>query len=99
MLISKYLAILKANMIDGLYLPFSKEPIVCRDTSSEEAKSSCLIPLCFRNSSKRFFTLPPRSTESLLSFCDYIIAQISFMSSMLSVSLINLTTSIIFATL
>ena len=59
MLMWKYLAILKANMIEGLYRPFSKEPIVWRDTSSALAKSSCLIPLCFRNSSNRFFKISP----------------------------------------
>lgn len=59
MLILKYLAILKAKRIEGLYRPFSKDPIVCRDTSSAEAKSSCLIPFSFRNSSKRFFKISP----------------------------------------
>ena len=59
MFIWKYLAILKAKIIEGLYRPFSKEPIVWRDTSSAEAKSSCLIPLCFHNSSNRFFKISP----------------------------------------
>lgn len=53
--ISKYRAILNANIIDGLYRPFSKEPIVCLDTSKADANSSCLIPRCFRISSNLFF--------------------------------------------
>lgn len=55
MRIPKYLAILNASMIDGLYLPFSKDPIVWRDTLSAAASSSCRIPCCLRSSSKRFF--------------------------------------------
>ena len=53
----KYLAILKAKIIEGLYLPFSKEPIVCLDTSRIEANSSCVIPFAFLISSSLFFTL------------------------------------------
>lgn len=45
---SKKRAILNAKMIDGLYLPFSSEPIVCLDTSSANANSSCEIPRCLR---------------------------------------------------
>lgn len=52
----KYLAILKAKIIEGLYLPFSKEPIVCRDTSKIEANSSCVIPFALLISSSLFFT-------------------------------------------
>lgn len=54
MLILKYRASLNANVIEGLYRPFSNEPMVCRDTSSAAASSSCLIPRSFRISSKRF---------------------------------------------
>ena len=36
MLILKYFAILNASIIDGLYRPFSSEPIVCLDTSRAE---------------------------------------------------------------
>jgi len=53
----KYLAILKAKIIEGLYLPFSKEPIVCLDTSRIEANSSCVIPFAFLISSSLFFRL------------------------------------------
>ncbi len=66
MLISKYRAILKAKMIDGLYLPFSSEPIVCLDTSSSVAKSSCLMPFDFRISSNLFFNNINLLTESVL---------------------------------
>ena len=40
MAISKYLAILNASSMEGLYLPFSREPMVWRETSSAEASSS-----------------------------------------------------------
>ena len=49
--------LMKINEIEGLYRPFSNEPMVCRDTSSAAASSSCLIPRSFRISSKRFFTV------------------------------------------
>ena len=42
-------------------------PIVCRDTSSAAASSSCLSPRSFRISSKRFFTVRLLSMESQLS--------------------------------
>lgn len=42
-------------MIDGLYRPFSKEPIVCLETSTAIAKSSCFMPFSFLNSSILFF--------------------------------------------
>ena len=57
MVFPKYLAILNARIMDGLYLPFSSEPMVWRDTPSASASSSCLTPLCFRISSNLFFTL------------------------------------------
>ena len=60
--ISKKRAILNARMMDGLYLPFSREPIVCLDTSKAVASSSCLIPCCFRISSSRFFKISPQYT-------------------------------------
>ena len=62
MLIPKYLAILKARMIDGLYRPFSSDPMVCRDTSSAAARSSWRISFSFLISSNRFF-----NTSSLLN--------------------------------
>ena len=40
MVISKYLAILYASIIDGLYRPFSRELIVCLDTPIIFASSS-----------------------------------------------------------
>lgn len=55
MLMLKYRAILKANMIEGLYRPFSKEPIVCLETSTATAKSACFMPFSFLNSSILFF--------------------------------------------
>ena len=64
MLILKYRASLNANVIEGLYRPFSNEPIVCLDTSNAAASSSCLIPRSFRISSKRFFTVRLLSMES-----------------------------------
>lgn len=59
MLKLKKLANLNANTIDGLYLPFSSEPIVCLDTPIAFARSSCLIPFSCRNFSKLFFNLSP----------------------------------------
>ena len=53
---SKNLAILNANIMDGLYLPFSKDPTVCLDTSRAFASSSCVIPFAFRISSSLFLT-------------------------------------------
>lgn len=53
--ILKYFDILNANKIDGLYLPFSNELIVCLDTSNSKAKSSCVIFFSFRISSNLFF--------------------------------------------
>ena len=47
-------AILIAKMMDGLYLPFSREPMVCRDTANCSASSSCFIPCCFLSSSSLF---------------------------------------------
>ena len=63
--IPKYREILKASRMDGLYRPFSREPIVCRETSKTSASSSCLIPLAFRSSSNLFFNQSP-PMESLL---------------------------------
>lgn len=48
-------AILKAKIIDGLYRPFSNDPMICRETSNALAKSSCLILRFFLISSRRFF--------------------------------------------
>ena len=56
MAILKYLEIFMARMIDGLYRPFSKDPMVCRETSRSAASSSWLIPLRFLISSSLFFT-------------------------------------------
>ena len=55
MAIPKYRAILNASRMDGLYRPFSSEPMVCLETSSTAARSSCLIPRSLRISSRRFF--------------------------------------------
>ena len=55
MVVPKYRAILKASRMEGLYRPFSRDPMVCRDTSSASASSSCLMPRAFRSSSSRFF--------------------------------------------
>ena len=46
-----------ASITEGLYLPFSRELMVCRETPMASASSSCLIPLCFRISSNRFFKI------------------------------------------
>ena len=62
----KYRAILKAKIIEGLYRPFSNEPIVCLDTSRAEAKSSCFIPFALRISSNLFFKISLPFMESLL---------------------------------
>ena len=51
----KYAAILKAKSMDGLYLPFSKEPMVCLDTSRMFANSACVMPRSFLISSSLFF--------------------------------------------
>ena len=37
---SKYLASFMARIIEGLYLPFSRDPIVCLDTPIAFASSS-----------------------------------------------------------
>ena len=55
MVIPKYFAILYASMIDGLYRPFSKELIVCRETPKAFAISSCKIPCSFLMFSILFF--------------------------------------------
>ena len=67
MRIPKYLAILNASMIDGLYLPFSREPMVCLDTCKAAASSSCLIFLCFLSSSSLFFKCFLRSARHMQS--------------------------------
>ena len=59
MVVSNSRAILKASRMDGLYRPFSREPTVCRDTSSASASSYWVIPLAFRSSYSRFFTPSP----------------------------------------
>ena len=69
MFILKNLAILKARIIEGLYRPFSREPMVCLETSKISARSSCLIPLCFRISSSLFFKKsPPRNGKFAFHF-------------------------------
>lgn len=86
MLIPKYRAILKARRIDGLYLPFSREPMVCRDTSRASASSSCLIPLSFRSSSSLFFiSLLSPSLYGKFAFHTLIIHVLRLMSSLLSI--------------
>lgn len=82
--IPKYRASLKASWMDGLYRPFSREPIVCRDTSSALAKSSCLIPRCFRSSSSRFFIGAPFCGK--YAFHMLVITEAREMSSVLSVN-------------
>ena len=64
----KYRAILKARMMEGLYRPFSREPMVCLETSRISASSSCLSPCSLRISSSLFFkNIPPYLMSSLLS--------------------------------
>lgn len=41
-------------MIEGLYLPFSRDIIVCLETDSLSAISFCVIPWIFRNSAILF---------------------------------------------
>ena len=61
-------AILNARRMEGLYLPFSNEPMVCLDTSNAAASSSCRIPRLFRISSNRFFTVLHLSPEWKANF-------------------------------
>ena len=59
MVVLKYLAILNASVIDGLYLPFSIDITVCRDTPRASPSSSCRRFWDFLNSSNRFFKSSP----------------------------------------
>src|SRR6056297_1626934 len=56
-LLPKYLAILKANKIDGLYLPFSSELMVCLETSKISANCDWLKFFSFLISSSLFFII------------------------------------------
>lgn len=50
MLCSKNLAILNASCSEALYLPFSREMMVCRVTPSAAASSSWVTLFCLRSS-------------------------------------------------
>ena len=74
----KYTAMLWASIIDGLYLPFSRELMVCRETPMALASSSWRMPRSVLISSILFFTLIPRKRK--VNFT-HIIAPIFCMSS------------------
>lgn len=59
MLIPKYFAILYASIMEGLYRPFSRELMVCRETPMDFANSSCRMPRSFLISSILFFKISP----------------------------------------
>ena len=73
--ISKNFAILYASRIDGLYRPFSRELIVCRETPISLASSSCRIPLILRISSILFFISSPTSIRCKVSFTSEVYFQ------------------------
>lgn len=56
MFLSKYWAILCANIRDALYFPFSREMIVWRVTSTASASSLWVTLRSFLSSCIRFFT-------------------------------------------
>ena len=87
MLISKYRASLNANVIEGLYRPFSNEPMVCRDTSSAAIHPSRLPPITKRTGlsevKPQFHGAPPFYGKP--AFHISIIAEGAQMSSTLSI--------------
>lgn len=56
MFMRKYTAILWASWREALYLPFSRDMMVCLVTPRASASSSCVIRDCFLNSCILVFT-------------------------------------------
>lgn len=69
----KYLAILRASMVEGMYLPDSIEMIVCRDTPTACARISCVISFFARSTLIEFCmikTVLHGIKKELTGFCN-----------------------------
>ncbi len=56
---------LKANVMEGLYRPFSNEITVCLETSNNSDSSSCVILAAIRFSRTKFSMFIPTSSVKL----------------------------------
>ena len=68
MLCSKNLAILNASCSEALYLPFSREMMVCLVTPRADASSSWVTLFCFRSSCILVFNHIPPCLTVILCF-------------------------------